>query len=326
MLLVNEIITAVRVDLADVSATRWTDSQIVSLLNECLEELNIICHLNRKEYVGYISNGDKYLTKPDDLQLIDSIYIDNRKIDTLSQYDASAKQERWVVAVGNLQYVVDDYMPEYGLRLFPIPNNIIEPTILDGIELEITEDVVIFGLCLDKVYPSNEPIFGLSSINTSLQLSQEYECPALGAGAGYDLVQCVAEANNFGGVITDIKEASNCELFGALTSVEDSCIVTTEDFGAITGIIENNYIMYYISKFPVMQAGDSIVLDSSYRQGIVFYITYRLLENDSAYADLRLSSLKYNRYLAEIAKYKKVKSTKKTTGKTDTNSLYRGFE
>lgn len=325
MITVASIITGVREDLADNTATRWTTSNILRYINECITELNLVAHLNRKEYYGFISNGDKYLTKPDDLELIDTIYINNTRLTTINQYEASELSKTWILDKGNLTYVVDDYMPEYGLRLFPIPTNIIEHTIIEGVNLDISESVSMFGICLDRLEEPN-PYYGLISVSGDISFTNDSECTT--NTYNRSLVDCGTLVSSYGGIITDIVGLENdCFLYGAITDVTSEYANTSADvFGGITGVINNNYYLLYVATMPSVVEQDTIAIDKKYYQGIVYYVSSKLLENDSAYADLRLSEIKYKKYLAEIAKYKQLKRDKYTTGKVAEISLYRGFQ
>ena len=324
MITVASIIASVREDLADTTATRWTTSNILRYINECLVELNLVAHLNRKEYYGFISNGDKYLTKPDDLELIDTIYINNSRLTTINQYEASELSATWILDKGNLAYVVDDYMPEYGLRLFPIPNNIVEHTIVDGLNLDISESITTFGICLERL-AEVVPYYGFLSISGDISFTNDSECST--DTASMSLVDCGTAVSSYGGIITDIVGLENdCFLYGAITTVTSEYLNTEENFGGVTGAINNNYYLLYVATMPSVVEQDSIAIDKKYYQGIVYYVCSKLLENDSAYADLRLSDIKYKKYLAEIAKYKQLKRDKYTTGKVAEISLYRGFQ
>lgn len=323
-MLVSDMIGIIRESLSDVRATRWTDSQIIYCLNEAIKEVNFSLHLFKKEYRTFVDNNTEYLERPGDCYLVTKIFLNNKVVNILSIEDAEDSSPTWILDMGNLQSVVIDYMPSNGIRFYPIPIDIVIPEILNNVSVDISKTIPEFGICLDFMYPQNYPSFGLvQGINDIL--FDTSTCDTITVNEA-EFVECAnTNQTNYGGVITDIISAEECSPYGAVTEIVGD-FINSEDFGAITGLVPANVYMLYVAKpIKVNLESDILPVEEEYKTLLEYYASYRLLENDVQYQDLRASELKYKRYLAELAKFRKDDKNKNTTGRFSTPVMYKGF-
>lgn len=155
---VSTVIDNARAILADPNKTRWSDTRLLSLYNQCLIDIVIQTNLlNGKAFVEIESNINTYRL-PDEVLQINRVQYLDKKISIISHDQMDQKDALWETRVGTeLEYAVTNLLNAGTFKIYPR----ITDTTMDYIDSNSPYGIIIDVTTFDDIY--NIP--GIENLN-----------------------------------------------------------------------------------------------------------------------------------------------------------------
>lgn len=249
---IEKILKSARVTLADKNGERWTDADLITILDEGHKDLCRQTQILNGQADVSLTIGDDYFSLPEDCWMITRIIYEDKVLplishndldqNTLARYNidfgSSIAAYNWEATVGLPQAIVFDQRNLQECRVFPIPSD------------EISDFDYTFAR------PEDRPI--------------EF--------AGDELYGVITEISN--------PEYTFSSDFGITTDLYDPSIKVEDfdsDFGLVTGISEVNAVLkvYYV-KNPADIAAVEDKLETPYMfdTALKYYVVGHAFMND----------------------------------------------
>lgn len=232
---IEEILIRARDTLADPKGEKWSESELLRLVDEAQKDLCRRAKLLRSEISFNVKAGEAFYSLPDDFMFLDSVYLNDRAL-TLKGHAELDKLGDWSSKEGQPAAVVFDKQVRGKFRLYPIPDSSANWTVINA-PVRVTDERARiredFGVVAGVEFPNRVTSdFGVAtSVQALWQFQEEADMPAvvpvaynfnqdMGVATSAKLVLKSEIEMNPWGVITDFDGVDSEEPWGVVTSIE----------------------------------------------------------------------------------------------------------
>ena len=275
-MLISELITSVRYKVGDSQSKKWTDSRVIDLINEGLDDMSRKAHICKvSTAIPLVPYQRELIIPDDDFRELLRIKIDGKLI-RLVPFDEIDIKDNWQNDTGEkLSLVMYDKQNVKHLTLYPLLTE-------TSTDYDALNDAT--GLLIDVPNIDRDYLFGIiTSVATDDTITP-----------------------------TNVYDPTSADEYGAYTSIQDTFIIAE--------------LTYSAKPTTVLTASDTLDLDSSFKQTLVYYVSGMLLLDDNRTESVNKGTLFLQKYQLELNE-NKVRVADSSQYVEDATTSYRtGFE
>jgi len=275
-MLVSELIISIRYKVGDGQSKKWTDSRIIDLINEGLDDMSRKAHIKKVSTALPLVPYQRELIVPDDnFRELLRIKINGKQI-RLVPFDEIDIKDNWQNDIGNnITMVMYDKQNVKHLTLYTLLSE-------TSTDYEALNDAT--GLLIDVPNIDRDYLFGIiTSVATN------------------DIV-----------IPTNVYDPKSVNEYGAYTSIQDTFIIAN--------------LVYSAQPNTVVAVTDTLDLDSSFKQTLIYYVSGMLLLDDNRTESVNKGTLFLQKYQLEMEE-NKVRTADSSQYAEEVTTIYRtGFE
>lgn len=233
---IREILVRARDTLADPKGDKWTDAELLRLLDEAQKDLCRRAKLLRSEVTFNVKAGEAFYSLPDDFMFLDSAYLNDKAL-LLKGHAELDKDGDWQNREGNPYAIVFDKQLRGKFRLYPTPNSV-DVWAIRNTPVRVTEENARirenFGVVTGVEFPNRiTSDFGVTTAVRALWQYQEDETAmpqvvqvdynfsqSMGVATGAKIILKADIDMNPWGVITDFDGVASSDPWGIVTSID----------------------------------------------------------------------------------------------------------
>lgn len=187
---ISSIVSRIRSNVGDKRATRWSDADIIEIVNEGLIDF-VSATKTLKAVIAFELeyNVNLYDLSPYAIDIIKVQYL-NRTIPTITETQMAKKDDMWEDTVGTeVSYVVFDDLKKGTFKIYPrikdLTVNIIEQNQVYGALIDIVADPELYSILADGEITSNKfmRVFyvkrpnavTINTLDADMELDEDYD-------------------------------------------------------------------------------------------------------------------------------------------------------